>query len=95
MAKVKKLTNTAASKITAKELELLQKGQSIKSTLAENLAMIELQKAEIIANLVQVSKELNEHLNKLEFKYGKIQVNIQTGEFKEITEDTGENESDS
>ncbi len=94
MSTVKKLTKkTKSPRISKEELELLQKGRGIKAQLADRLASLELQKAEVISNMIAVDREFSEHLGKLEFKYGKINVNAETGEYTKVKDDADESDS--
>lgn len=75
MAKVKELTR----KITAEELETLQKSVNGINQIQMQIGGIELQKNEMIQNLNVLRAGLQEQQNKLTETYGDVNVSLADG----------------
>lgn len=81
------------SKLEEKELKPLQENQGKINQVISNLGILEIQKEGIkrnreslISEMEKFEKEQQELKKELEDKYGKISVNLQSGEFEEIPE---------
>ena len=71
-------------KLTKKELENLQEKVTQLNNALNNLGRIEMQKQQMIIETANFEKQVKYITDEFEDKYGKIQVNIETGEMKEI-----------
>ena len=71
-------------KLTKKELESLQEKVTQLNNAMNNLGRIEMQKQQMIIETVNFEKQVKYITDEFEDKYGKVQVNIETGEMKEI-----------
>ena len=83
------------SKLEEKELKPLQENQNKINNIVSNLGMLELQREGIKKNreslfseMEKFDKEQQELKKALEESHGKISVNLQTGEYEEIKEDS-------
>ena len=71
-------------KLTKKELESLQEKVTQLNNALNNLGRIEMQKQQMIIETANHEKQVKYITDEFEDKYGKVQVNIETGEMKEI-----------
>tara|TARA_R100001443_G_scaffold104520_1_gene113213 strand:+ start:740 stop:973 length:234 start_codon:yes stop_codon:yes gene_type:complete len=71
-------------KLTKKELENLQEKVTQLNNALNNLGRIEMQKQQMIIETANFEKQVKYITDEFEDKYGKMQVNIETGEMKEI-----------
>ena len=71
-------------KLTKKELESLQEKVTQFNNALNNLGRIEMQKQQMIIETANYEKQVKYITDEFEDKYGKMQVNIETGEMKEI-----------
>lgn len=71
-------------KLTKKELESLQEKVTQLNNALNNLGRIEMQKQQMIVETANFEKQVKYITDEFEDKYGKMQVNIETGEMKEI-----------
>ena len=71
-------------KLTKKELESLQEKVTQLNNALNNLGRIEMQKQQMIIETANFDKQVKYITDEFEDKYGKVQVNIETGEMKEI-----------
>ena len=71
-------------KLTKKELENLQEKVTQLNNALNNLGRIEMQKQQMIIETANFEKQVKYITDEFEDKYGKVQVNIETGEMKEI-----------
>jgi len=83
------------SKLEEKELKPLQENQNKINNIVSNLGILELQREGIKKNreslfseMEKFDKEQQELKKALEESHGKISVNLQTGEYEEIKEDS-------
>ena len=74
------------NKITTEELESIVKNQNLQQQYLTNLGSLEAQKHSLLHELSEVAKQSEEIKNKLEETYGKIQIDLATGEYTEIEE---------
>ena len=73
-------------KLTKKELESLQEKVTQLNNALNNLGRIEMQKQQMIIETANFEKQVKYITDEFEDKYGKVQVNIETGEMQEIEE---------
>ncbi len=74
------------NKIATEELESIVKNQNLQQQYLTNLGSLEAQKHSLLHELSEVAKQSEEIKNKLEETYGKIQIDLATGEYTEIEE---------
>jgi predicted nucleic acid-binding Zn-ribbon protein len=75
------------SKISKEELESLLESEKKVSAIKHDLGTLDEQKHNLLHALSQVREESNKVKKELEEKYGKININLQDGSYKEIKED--------
>ena len=76
-----------ANKIEEGILETLKKQQENKAKIQSDLGALELQKHALLHAFAQVQAEQDAISKDLEEKHGKIQIDLNTGEFEPIVED--------
>ena len=74
-------------KITDQELEELQKQEKKKNALAHDLGALESRKHKLLHLLDDVIEHQEMTFESIEESYGKININLETGEYTEITEE--------
>jgi hypothetical protein len=75
------------SKITDEQLKQLQEQINTINQNQLQIGSLETQKHTLIHNGVELENKLREIQNELEKEYGKVTVNISTGEYEEIKEE--------
>ncbi len=82
------------SKLEEKELKSLQENQGKINQVVSNMGAISIQKINLekskeslLSELKKIEDEQNDLKKELEEKYGKISVNLQSGEFEIIPEE--------
>ena len=75
------------SKITEKQLETIVKHQDELTSILNNIGAIETQKHALLHRIADVNKDLEEYKQTLEDEYGKISIDLKTGEYTEIEEE--------
>ena len=78
------------SKISKEELESLLESEKKISAIKHDLGTLEEQKHNLLHALSQVREEQNKVKKELEDKYGKININLKDGFYKEIVEEAEE-----
>ena len=74
-------------KVTDQELEELQKQEKQKNQLAHDLGALESRKHKLLHLLDDVIEHQEMTFESIEESYGKININLETGEYEEITEE--------
>jgi len=74
-------------KITDQELEILQTQEKQKNQLAHDLGALESRKHKLLHLLDDVIEHQEMTFESIEESYGKININLETGEYEEIKED--------
>lgn len=74
----------AKTVITDVQLEKLQKQQGEIRQALENLGVLEVQKHELLHNLAEASKGVEEFKKELEDEYGVVSINLSTGEYAPV-----------
>jgi len=74
-------------KITQEELDKVQQNQNDLQKRLANIGFLEVQKANDVSQIAMLEKEMGEIKKELQDKYGEVNINIQTGEYKEIPEE--------
>ena len=75
-----------ANKLSQKELKSLQENVSKLNQVHIELGRLENQKHKILHQVNEIESMFDELQKDLEEKYGKVNINIETGEFEEIKE---------
>jgi hypothetical protein len=75
------------NKITEEELKEIKTNQNNLQQRLTNIGFLEVQKANDLGLVAKLHKEMDDLKKKLEEKYGAININVQTGEYNEITEE--------
>jgi hypothetical protein len=78
------------NKISQEQLEELQGFVGKLNNAASQIGNLELQKHQLNHAAAEVQQDLNKLQAKLEEKYGKIKIDIQTGNYEPIEEEEGE-----
>lgn len=74
------------NKLSEKELKSLQENVSKLNQVHIELGRLENQKHKILHQVNEIELMFDELQKELEEKYGKVNINIETGEFEEIKE---------
>ena len=74
-------------KVTDQELEELQKQEKQKNGLAHDIGALELRKHKLLNLLDEIIEHQETTFESIEENYGKININLETGEYTEITEE--------
>jgi hypothetical protein len=74
-------------KITDQELETLQEQEKKKNAIAHDLGVLESRKHKLLHLLDDVIEYQETTFESIEENYGKININLETGEYTEITEE--------
>jgi pterin-4a-carbinolamine dehydratase len=75
------------AKIKKEQLEIIVKHQEELNSIINNIGVIETQKHAFLHKVAEVNKDLEEHKSLIEKEYGKISIDLETGEYTEITEE--------
>ena len=74
-------------KITDQELEILKEQEKKKNAIAHDLGALESRKHKLLHLLDDVIEHQETTFESIEENYGKININLETGEYTEITEE--------
>ena len=74
-------------KVTDQELEELQKQEKQKNAIAHDIGALESRKHKLLHLLDDVIEYQETTFESIEENYGKININLETGEYTEITEE--------
>ena len=74
-------------KITDQELEILKEQEKQKNGLAHDIGALESRKHKLLHLLDDVIEHQEMTFESIEESYGKININLETGEYTEITEE--------
>ncbi len=74
-------------KITEKELEILQTQEKQKNQIAHDIGALESRKHKLLHLLDDVIEHQEMTFESIEESYGKININLETGEYEEIKEE--------
>ncbi len=75
------------AKIKKEQLEVIVKHQEELNSIINNIGIIETQKHALLHKVAEVNKDLEEQKSLIEKEYGKISIDLETGEYTEITEE--------
>ena len=79
------------SKVTKKELKLLQEQEQKKGAILHDLGLLETQKHSLNHYYIELMVEQEKTKKELEEIYGKVNINLQDGSFELIEENDKEN----
>ena len=75
------------AKITEEQLKKVStQNKELEDTVIE-IGILESKKHALLHKVAEVNKVLEEYKQELEQEYGKISIDLETGEYKEITEE--------
>jgi len=74
------------AKIKKKELEAVTSIKKELDTIVSEIGIVETQKHALLHKVAKVNESLAEEKKVLEEAYGKISIDLETGEYTEITE---------
>ena len=80
MAKKEKVVDLKPTSISEKQLKAIQELVSPINNMQREVGRIEVRKHMILHDVVELQEKLQEQQNALEKEYGKVNINIQTGE---------------
>lgn len=75
------------AKITEKQLETIVKYQDELTAILNNIGVLETQKHALLHKVAEVNEGLEKEKEKIEEEYGKISIDLKTGEYTEIKEE--------
>lgn len=75
------------SKIKKKELEALQEVVNKIQSIQSQLGLYEIEKHALLHEMIAARQQVQAQQADLEQKYGKVSIDVATGEYKEIEED--------
>ena len=75
------------AKITEEQLEKIVKHQEELTAILNNIGALETQKHALLHKVADVNEGLEKEKQELEKEYGKISVDLKTGEYTEIKEE--------
>jgi len=75
------------AKITEKQLEKIVKQNTELEEVVMQVGIVESQKHALLHKIAEVNKTLEEYKAELEEEYGKISIDLKTGEYTEIKEE--------
>ena len=78
-------------KITEKELETLQEQEKKKNAIAHDIGALELRKHKLLNLLDEIIEHQEMTFEDIEESYGKININLENGEYEEIKEEDHKN----
>ena len=79
------------NKIKEEQLEIIQGQQKELNDILYEVGMLEAKKHGLLHQFAGVNKEVMSFRDELEKEYGAIKVNVETGEYTEITQEELEN----
>ena len=74
-------------KVTDQELEELQKQEKQKNAIAHDIGALESRKHKLLNLLDEIIEHQETTFESIEENYGKININLETGEYEEIKEE--------
>ena len=75
------------AKITEEQLEKIVKQNTELEEVVMQVGIVERQKNDLLHKIAEVNKVLEEYKAELEEEYGKISIDLKTGEYTEIKEE--------
>ena len=78
------------AKITEEQLETIVKQNTELEEVVMQVGIVESQKHALLHKIAEVNKTLEEYKAELEKEYGKISIDLKTGEYTELKEEETE-----
>ena len=78
------------AKIKEEQLETIVKYQDELTAILNNIGVLETQKHALLHKVAEVNEGLEKEKQKIEEEYGKISIDLKTGEYTEIKEEEEE-----
>jgi len=75
------------AKIKEEQLETIVKYQDELTAILNNIGVLETQKHALLHKVAEVNEGLEKEKQKIEEEYGKISIDLKTGEYTEIKEE--------
>ena len=75
------------AKIKKKELKEITEVKNRLDSVVSEIGVLETQKHALLHKVAEVNEELAKEKDKLEKTYGKISIDLKTGEYTEVTEE--------
>ena len=75
------------AKIKKQELEKVVEIKNKLDSVASEIGVLETQKHALLHKVAEINEKLSNEKNKLEESYGKVSIDLKTGEYTEITEE--------
>ena len=75
------------SKIKQEELDNIIAQQNSADKLINNLGLLEVKKHELLHTFAQVNAQIEDTKKDLESAYGKVNINLETGEYTEVEDE--------
>lgn len=75
------------AKIKKQELEKVVEIKNKLDSVVSEIGVLETQKHALLHKVAEINEKLSDEKNKLEDSYGKISIDLKTGEYTEITEE--------
>jgi len=75
------------AKIKEEQLETIVKYQDELTAILNNIGVLETQKHALLHKVAEVNEGLEKEKEKIEEEYGKISIDLKTGEYTEIKEE--------
>ena len=79
-------------KITEEQLTKVNEQQNQLAEVITKIGLVEADKHSLLHLLAEINKEVEEYKNELEEQYGKVSIDLQTGEYTKIEEDESNTE---
>ena len=83
MSKVKEIKNT----ISEEQLSSINEQQNLLNEIIHRIGLIETEKHSLLHRVAEVNKEVEEIKLELEQEYGKVSIDLKTGEYSPIEEE--------
>ena len=75
-------------KISEEHLKTIQEQQNSLNNLLNKIGFVEAQKHGFLHELAEINKVVEDFKMELETKYGQVNINVETGEYTAIEEET-------
>ena len=75
------------AKIKKQELEKVVEIKNKLDSVVSEIGVLETQKHALLHKVAEINEKLSNEKNKLEESYGKVSIDLKTGEYTEITEE--------
>jgi len=75
------------AKIKEEQLETIVKYQDELTMILNNIGVLETQKHALLHKVAEINEGLEKEKQKIEEEYGKVSIDLKTGEYTEITEE--------